>query len=518
MDGIKFLDCSLRDGGYRTNWHFAKDRVQSLIGLDSRLGIELIELGFLFPKRNPAYGPFSAVTNKLADLFETNGQQLGYMIEAKAAENFESFEAFSKFAVLEKESFSFVRIAASLGDKELSRELSLRALESGLDIYVNLMRASELRPSDVRDFFSQMPTGVKGFYLADSFGSLTPEQTENLVSELTNFSEVPVGFHAHNNRSMAFANVRSAVSAGATLIDGTWAGHGRGSGNARLEELVTEFVPESLTEESVFALGSHLERFEYDQEKLRDESSFAYHFGAYRGVHPNAVTALLDPKRGLSLGEMLQILLNQASLRNEEVGADSLLRENRKVIIGSSFSPHSSITGKTCILVGNAPGASEALLEVELAKSRSDVAVCVMNGAVDGMFYSPDLVFLMNGYREQQLLNDFRENPPAVISPLKKPLKYPGQWDSIPIAKTEKFAVQDSFLEIPIQTTLAFALAVLAFSGASEIVLVGMGSGLEEERQDEERKLLQLFSEDYQEVKIYELGQTNYGLAQAELW
>ena len=518
MDNLTFLDCSLRDGGYRTNWHFSKDRVRSLLALDKRMGVELIELGFLNPMRNPAHGPFSVVTNKLAELFGADEQQLGYMIEAKAAEGFESLKTFSEFAVENKHQFSFMRIAATQHDNVLCREVALRAIDNGLDVYVNLMRASELSPSDVRKFFSEMPSTVKGFYLADSFGSLTPEQTEALVSEIVNFSDVPVGFHAHNNRSMAFANVRSAVTAGATLIDGTWAGHGRGSGNARLEELIAEFAPERLTEQSVFALGSHLETFEYDEEKLRDESSFAYHFGAFKGVHPNTVTDLLDPRRALSLGEMLQILLNQGYLNDENVDADDLLRINSGESRGNAIAPFENITGRTCIVVGNSPGAGEVLLEVDLAKPRPDVTVCSINGAVKGMSFAPDVVFLMHGYREQQLRNDFKELPLTVISPLERPVGFTGDLVSMPSVKSQHFGAQDFALEVPVETTLAYALSVMLFSGAREIVLVGMGGGLEEERLVEERQLLQKFSQGNPEVKIFELGQTNYGFPQAELW
>lgn len=518
MDNLTLLDCSLRDGGYRTNWHFSKDRVRSLLALDRRVGVELVELGFLNPTRNPDHGPFSVVTNKLAELFGTDELQLGYMVEAKTAEGFESFNSFAQFAVEDKRQFSFMRIAATQNDQALCRELSLRAIDAGLDVYVNLMRASELSPSDVRKFFSEIPITVKGFYLADSFGSLTPEQTEAIVSELVNFSEVPVGFHAHNNRSMAFANVRSAVKAGAILIDGTWAGHGRGSGNARLEELITEFSPETLTEQSIFALGSHLETYEYDGIRLRDESSFAYHFGAFKGVHPNAVTDLLDTRRALSLGEMLQILLKQGYLNDENVDADDLLRSNSRESKGDFLVPVEQISGRTCILVGNSPGAGEALLEVELAQPRQDVTVCSINGAVQEMSFTPDLVFLLHPYREQQLQHDFKDRLPVVVSPLEKPVGFAGDWASIPLVKASHFGNQEFALEVPVETTLAYALSALLFSGAREIVLVGIGGGLEEERLVEERKLLQDFSQSHPGVKIFELGQTNYSFPQAELW
>ena len=48
MNKVKILDCSLRDGGYYTNWHFDIKLVQSYINAMSDLGIDIVELGFRF--------------------------------------------------------------------------------------------------------------------------------------------------------------------------------------------------------------------------------------------------------------------------------------------------------------------------------------------------------------------------------------------------------------------------------------------------------------------------------------
>ncbi|MEI6971188.1 MAG: nucleoid-structuring protein H-NS, partial [bacterium] len=47
-----------------------------------------------------------------------------------------------------------------------------------------------------------------------------------------------VGFHAHNNRQLAFANTIEALIAGANRLDATIFGLGRGAGNCPLELLL----------------------------------------------------------------------------------------------------------------------------------------------------------------------------------------------------------------------------------------------------------------------------------------
>ena len=42
------LDCTLRDGGYYNNWQFSKTDIQNYINEISKIGIQFIEIGFLF--------------------------------------------------------------------------------------------------------------------------------------------------------------------------------------------------------------------------------------------------------------------------------------------------------------------------------------------------------------------------------------------------------------------------------------------------------------------------------------
>ena len=43
---IKILDCTIRDGGYYTNWDFDKDLVQKYCEYLNSLPVEYIEIGY----------------------------------------------------------------------------------------------------------------------------------------------------------------------------------------------------------------------------------------------------------------------------------------------------------------------------------------------------------------------------------------------------------------------------------------------------------------------------------------
>jgi hypothetical protein len=65
-------------------------------------------------------------------------------------------------------------------------------------------------------------------------GLLPPLNVKNIFTPKTRFS----GIHTHDNMGLAFANCLEAISCGATYIDGTLLGMGRGVGNVRTEQLL----------------------------------------------------------------------------------------------------------------------------------------------------------------------------------------------------------------------------------------------------------------------------------------
>ena len=75
----------------------------------------------------------------------------------------------------------------------------------------------------------------------DSYGSLYPIQIREITDMYLKAMEESgklVGIHAHNNQQCAFANTIESLSIGASLVDGTVMGMGRGAGNCSLEGLL----------------------------------------------------------------------------------------------------------------------------------------------------------------------------------------------------------------------------------------------------------------------------------------
>ncbi|MEZ4753481.1 MAG: hypothetical protein R3A13_04115 [Bdellovibrionota bacterium] len=111
----------------------------------------------------------------------------------------------------------------------------------GYETTVNLMgitNYSDAEISSLPELINEFKDDIAYFYLADSFGSLIPSRTKEIFGELRLHTDAPLGFHPHNNLQLAFANALEAIEAGATIVDGSIYGMGRGGGNLNLEALV----------------------------------------------------------------------------------------------------------------------------------------------------------------------------------------------------------------------------------------------------------------------------------------
>ena len=56
---LKFLDCTLRDGGYYNRWDFNEDLIKSYLKTMSLIGIDVVEIGFRGVSKNSYLGPLA---------------------------------------------------------------------------------------------------------------------------------------------------------------------------------------------------------------------------------------------------------------------------------------------------------------------------------------------------------------------------------------------------------------------------------------------------------------------------
>lgn len=133
---------------------------------------------------------------------------------------------------------SVVRVATHSTEADISAQHIGAAKKMGLMAVGFLMMAHMLDPEGLAEQAKKMESyGADYINLADSAGALLPEQVKARIEAVRAAVKIPVGFHAHNNLSLAIANSLSAIDAGASYIDATLRGLGAGAGNTQLEVL-----------------------------------------------------------------------------------------------------------------------------------------------------------------------------------------------------------------------------------------------------------------------------------------
>lgn len=133
-----------------------------------------------------------------------------------------------------------VRVATHVTEADVAAQHIALGRELGLKT-VGFLMMSHMAP--VEKIVEQAKLfesyGAEAVYVTDSAGAMLPPDVTARISALKNALQCDIGFHAHNNLSMAMANTVAAVEAGATFIDGSMRALGAGAGNTQTEVMVS---------------------------------------------------------------------------------------------------------------------------------------------------------------------------------------------------------------------------------------------------------------------------------------
>lgn len=131
------------------------------------------------------------------------------------------------------------RIATHVTEADVSAQHIYAAKELGMETVGFLMMSHMAEPAKIVEQAKLMESyGADIVYVVDSAGALLPDQVTARIKAMKESIGVEIGFHAHNNLSLAMANTLAAIDAGATRIDGSVRCLGAGAGNTQTEVLV----------------------------------------------------------------------------------------------------------------------------------------------------------------------------------------------------------------------------------------------------------------------------------------
>ena len=239
---IKICDCTIRDGGLINDHQFDDGFVKAVYDTLVESGVHYMEVGYKGSKKifSPAKnGPWRFCTED--DLRRAMGEKKGDMKLAVMADVGKT-DYHEDIIPKEKSIIDTVRVACYINQIPAAVEIINDAHQKGYEVTSQLMAISvvtEKEISEALEVLSQTP--VSAVFLVDSFGALYSEQIRALVKQYLHAlseSGKEVGIHAHNNQQLAYANTIEALMLGASRLDTTINGLGRGAGNCPTELLL----------------------------------------------------------------------------------------------------------------------------------------------------------------------------------------------------------------------------------------------------------------------------------------
>lgn len=236
---IKVLDCTIRDGGLVNDHKFDDAFVKRCYDTAVAAGVDYIELGYkgspnVFKRDD--FGPWKFSDEEdLRRIVGENPADIKISVMADA----ERTDYETAIIPCEQSVIDCVRVACYIHQMPVAMDMVADAKEKGYEVMMQLMSVSTVKEGELEaalKMIAECP--ADGVYVVDSFGALYSEQVRDLIKmylKAMDGTGKEVGFHGHNNLQMAFSNTVEALIAGATRLDATLNGLGRGAGNCHME-------------------------------------------------------------------------------------------------------------------------------------------------------------------------------------------------------------------------------------------------------------------------------------------
>lgn len=284
---LKILDCTLRDGGYYTDWNFSLNLTQKYLQSIAKLPIDIIEIGYISNNKKDNFGLhyhlnvsyLKSVKKKIR-----KNQKLCCMINSKEIKSsrdliqlllpFENVISLVRFAV-DPKNIDFVLNLISKAKRKIKK----------INFMINLMYLSEWYSNIeyTNHLIKKIKKTVNSIALVDSHGSLKPLEINSFFRKVVELNkDIEIGCHFHNNCGLALANSLAAIDAGCKIVDVTIKGMGRGAGNAETELLLPIARADKINLSS-FEFDLLLEEFQSLKNDLQWGSSFTYSFASVKG-------------------------------------------------------------------------------------------------------------------------------------------------------------------------------------------------------------------------------------------
>lgn len=413
----ELLDCTLRDGGYVNDWNFGHETIGEVFERLVSSGVEYIEIGFLderreldldrtiFPDTQSANQIFSGLSKgnaKVLAMIDYGTCSIEHL--QPASETFiDGIRVIFKEHLVD-EALAFCAEVKKLGYLVFAQLVSVTTYTD------EALSAYAAKCNQVHPYATSM---------VDTYGLLDQAHLLHIAGILDShlLPDVKLGFHAHNNLQLGFANAKAFLAMDTPrdlLADGTLYGMGKSAGNAPLELL---FMWRNEKQGASYQLAQALEAIEHDILPIYQKQYWGYNLLFYLSAeakcHPNYVRYLMEQKT-LSVKQIETIL--EGLVPEKKLLFDAAYIEQRYLDYQAVSCDETealqrlkeALAGQVILVLG--PGRSAKRQHRKIAQFIEEKRPLVI--AVN---YAPqndhvDYIFLTKARRYRELMNDLRGN------------------------------------------------------------------------------------------------------------
>lgn len=229
----KFLDTTIRDGGYTINFQFSVSDIERIVSALENVGFEYIEIGH-------GLG-LNASNSQSEKALQTD---LEYMQVAKESLKKAQYGMFcipniarlDDIKLAAENNMGFIRVGTNVTEIDTAKDYIKEAKNMKMLVMSNLMKSYVVSPDIFGEYAKKVESyGADVVYIVDSAGSMLTDDVKRYIEAVRKNTDLKIGFHGHNNLGLAVANSVAAYEEQIDFVDTTMQGLGRSAGNAAAE-------------------------------------------------------------------------------------------------------------------------------------------------------------------------------------------------------------------------------------------------------------------------------------------
>ena len=531
---LKFLDCTLRDGGYYNNWDFSENLINKYLDVMSNSLIDIVEIGFR-SFRGPSSKGQCAYSDEsfLNRLNIPSSLKIAVMVNASDLISHELGPDESIKILFEDSKNSkvdLVRIACHKEEYEKVLSICDWLSSKGYEVGLNLMQIDSYTDKEIKEATKIIKNHkIDVLYFADTFGCLDNESVLKIATSFQSNCDIPLGIHAHDNMGMALSNSLTGINSNlVTWIDSTVTGMGRGPGNTQTEYLlmemskISELSKRNAQAESIIPLLKLIREFFTPlQDKYGWGKNPFYYIAGQEKIHPTYIQELLNDEKYVE-SEIISVIEHLKSIGGRKFSKDAMqigLQLNQEDPSGS-WKPIDLLKSKKILIIGSGSSVQDSKKELESLIKEKDLFVIALNLKSS---VPEELINLRIACHPFSLMMDKQK-----YQSLKVPLVVPESRlnEDIKLSLEEKevlnfgmkiksglFEFYESSCSVPSPLVVAYALGVITSGGSAECYLAGFdGYESGDPRNEEIRNIFTIYLNSDESIPLKSVSESIFNL------